>query len=141
MMINIYLAGPIEDCNDSEINDWRNKVKGSFLSGIKGINPYRAEEVGDLTSERKKRIITKNFLDVKRCDGVLAWLPANINNRRPSYGTVTEIAWAYSFQKPTWIESDDELVHFHPAFDYTSMLFRKTEDAVDHINIIFGEYL
>jgi nucleoside 2-deoxyribosyltransferase len=140
-MINIYLAGPIEGCNDNEINDWRDKVKGDFLYGIKGINPYRAEEVGTAAFETKKRIITKNYLDIKNCDGVLAWLPVYVNKRRPSYGTTTEIAWAYSLQKPIWIVSDDDFVHFHPAFDYTSMLFRDLEDAIDHINVIFGEYL
>ena len=140
-MINIYLAGPIEGCDDSEINDWRNKVKGDFLYGIKGINPYRAEEVGELTPEVKKRIITKNYHDVTKCDGILAWLPKFANDRRPSYGTTTEIAWAYSLQKPVWIVSDDDFVHFHPAFDHTSMMFRKMNDAVDHINVIYEEYL
>ena len=140
-MINIYLAGPIEGCDNNEINDWRNKAKDDFLDGIKGINPYRAEEVGEMNSEKSKRIITKNFMDVKRCDGILAMLPKKINERRPSYGTTFEIAWGYMLQKPVWIITDDDFVRNHPLMKHSSMIFKEMDDAIDHINVIFGEYL
>ena len=94
-----------------------------------------------MTLEKSKRIITKNFMDVKRCDGILAMLPKKINERRPSYGTTFEIAWGYMLQKPLWIITDDDFVRNHPLMKYSSMMFKDMDDAIDHINVIFGEYL
>ena len=45
---------------------------------------------------------------------VLAYLPKEINARRPSYGTVIEIGWAIAMRKPLLLVTDDPLVRDHP---------------------------
>ena len=39
----VYLAGPIEGCDEGEIQDWRKYAQSGFVENIIGINPYRAE--------------------------------------------------------------------------------------------------
>ena len=135
----VYLAGPIEKCSDKEISQWRLECSNAFLENIITINPYRAESDSD-SSETKKRILMKNYMDTKSCDLILAYLPKEINDRRPSYGTVFEIAWGYSLQKPVIIVSDDDEVHNHPLLATAGALFYNFTDAIDYINILLGEY-
>ena len=135
----VYLAGPIEGCNEKEINLWRSKCHIGFLENIVGINPYRAESESN-TEETRKRIAMKNYMDVKSSDLILANMPKEINNRRPSYGTTFEIAWGYSMQKPVVIVSDDPKVHYHPLLSVAGAHFYDLEEAVDYINVLLGEY-
>ena len=135
----VYLAGPIEGCDDGEIHQWRDQCGHFFVDNITGINPYRAESDSD-TPESRKRITMKNYMDVRSCDLILANLPKHINDRRPSYGTTFEIAWGYSLQKPVVIVSDDEFVHKHPLLDVAGAHFTELEEAIDYINILLGEY-
>ena len=135
----VYLAGPIEGCNNNEINQWRSKCNLSFDDFILGINPYRAEMSND-TPEARKRIMMKNYMDTKKSDLVFAYLPKEINDRRHSYGTTFEIAWGYSMQKPVVIVSDDPQVHHHPLIDMSGAKFWDLEEAVDYVNILFDPY-
>ena len=135
----VYLAGPIEGCNNDEINQWRDKCHLMFSDFIVGINPYRAEMDAD-TSESRKRIAMKNYMDTQSCDLILAYLPKEINARRPSYGTTFEIAWGYSLRKPVVIVSDDPQVHHHPLMDMSGARFWDLEEAIDYINVLLGEY-
>jgi nucleoside 2-deoxyribosyltransferase len=135
----VYLAGPIEGCNNKEINKWRDKCHLMFSDFIVGINPYRAEMHAD-TSESRKRIAMKNYMDTQSCDLILAYLPKEINARRPSYGTTFEIAWGYSLRKPVVIVSDDPQVHHHPLMDMSGARFWDLEEAIDYINVLLGEY-
>ena len=135
----VYLAGPIEGCNDDEINEWRDYAKHEFVDNIIGINPYRAESNSD-SAESKKRVVMKNYMDVTACDLILAYLPKQMNDRRPSYGTVCEIAWGYSLQKPIVIVSDDEEVQKHPLLYTSGAHFTDLHDGIDYINVLLGEY-
>jgi len=135
----VYLAGPIEGCDNDEINKWRDKCHLMFNDFIVGINPYRAEMHAD-TSESRKRIAMKNYMDTQSCDLILAYLPKEINARRPSYGTTFEIAWGYSLRKPVVIVSDDPQVHHHPLMDMSGARFWDLEEAIDYINVLLGEY-
>ena len=135
----VYLAGPIEGCDDKEINLWRSKCHVGFLENIIGINPYRAESESN-TEETRKRIAMKNYMDVKSSDLILANMPREINNRRPSYGTTMEIGWAYSMQKPIVIVSDDPEVHYHPLLSVAGAHFYDLEEAIDYINVLLEEY-
>ena len=103
----VYLAGPIEGCDEGEIQEWRKYAQSGVVENIIGINPYRAETESE-SPESKKRVVMKNYMDIKFCNLILACLPKHINDRRPSYGTTSEIAWGYSLQKPIVIVSDDE---------------------------------
>ena len=135
----VYLAGPIEGCNVKEINMWRDKCHVGFSDFIVGINPYRAEMSND-TPESRKRIAMKNYMDTQSCDLILAFLPKEINERRPSYGTTFEIAWGYSLRKPVVIVSDDPQVHHHPLMDMSGARFWDLEEGIDYINVLLGEY-
>ena len=99
----------------------------------------RAEKDAD-DQEARKRIIMKNYMDTKSCDLVLAYLPKEINARRPSYGTTFEIAWGYSMQKPVVVVSDDVRVHDHPLMDLSGALFWDLEEAIDYVNILLEPY-
>ena len=135
----VYLAGPIEGCSNHEINQWRQKCYVGFTENITGVNPYRAEKDAD-DPEARKRIVMKNYMDTKSCDLILAYLPKEINARRPSYGTTFEIAWGFSLQKPVVIVSDDLGVHDHPLMNMAGAMFWDLEEAIDHINVLLGVY-
>ena len=135
----VYLAGPIEGCDDGEIHQWRDQCGHFFVDNITGINPYRAESNSD-TPESRKRITMKNYMDVRSCDLILANLPKHINDRRPSYGTTFEIAWGYSMQKPVVIVSDDVHVQDHPLMDLSGALFWDLDEAIDYINVLLEPY-
>tara|TARA_Y100000034_G_scaffold130570_1_gene189340 strand:+ start:183 stop:674 length:492 start_codon:yes stop_codon:yes gene_type:complete len=135
----VYLAGPIEGCSSNEINQWRQKFDLLRNDHITGVSPYRAEMDAD-TPESRKRIIMKNYMDVKQCDLIFAYLPKEINARRPSYGTTFEIAWGYSMQKPVVIVSDDPQVHHHPLMDMSGARFWDLEEAIDYVNVLLSPY-
>ena len=131
----IYLAGPVEGCSDQEIHSWRVKTKLSLLPGIVGVNPDRID------NETPECIIIQNYLDAKSCDAILAYLPKEITDRRASYGTVFEIAWGYSMQKPVIIVSDDDYVHSHPVLKMSGVHFTELDDAIKYINQLFFDYV
>ena len=135
----VYLAGPIEGCDEGEINIWRKKCHVGFIESNVGISPYRAEMASD-DSESRKRIAMKNYMDTQSSDLILAYLPKTINERRHSYGTTMEIAWGYSLRKPVVIVSDDPQVQDHPLMDMSGAMFEELDDAIDYINILLGEY-
>ena len=141
-MKHLYLAGPIEGCSDDEIHDWRTLVTDKLHRNIRAITPYRGEDKVDekYSFETAKRIMTKNYMDVQSCDMVLAYMPKQINNRRPSYGTTFEVAWAYSLQKPILIVSDDEFLRNHPLMAVAGLHFSDIERALEYINPVLGAY-
>ena len=115
----VYLAGPIAGCTEEEATEWRNYVCTWFQHGIVGISPLRCEPLKEgmtYTQEGAtdkmwsdpRAIATKNWLDTESCDLVLAYLPKELNDRRPSYGTVIEIGWAIGLRKPLIVVSDDK---------------------------------
>ncbi len=114
----VYLAGPIEGCDQKEINHWRNHVEMMFTlrsDYIRGVSPYRAQEaVYKGEPDFAQAIFDKNWYDCQKCDAILAYLPKEINDRRPSIGTLFEIAWFISMRKPVFIISDDPVYTNHP---------------------------
>jgi nucleoside 2-deoxyribosyltransferase len=147
----IYLAGPIGGCDKAEANDWRNNVSLEFNDGIVGISPLRCEPLDKPTysiENYDKRwcnpgaISSKNLLDTQGCDLVLAYMPKNLNDRRPSYGTVMEIAWTMMLNKPLIIVSDDDYLKTHPLISHnTGWLLDDLSEAVEVINGLFTEYV
>ena len=140
-MKKVYLAGPIEGCTLGEITGWRDYVKRNLANDIMGISPYRAEELDDKYGfETAKRIMMKNYMDVSSCDVVLANVPKVINDRRPSYGTVFEIAWGYSLRKPVLIVSDDTIFLNHPLVMLAGIHLASIKEGVEYINALMSEY-
>lgn len=125
MTPTVYLAGPINGCTMEEGNHWRDSVSSALARyGIRGISPLRCEpllvgerygaDTGGKVYGSREAIYTKNKMDVRMCDLVLAYIPRWSTERKPSYGTVTEIAWANSFGKPVILVSDDAIISTHP---------------------------
>tara|TARA_B100001750_G_C15516362_1_gene607527 strand:- start:519 stop:989 length:471 start_codon:yes stop_codon:yes gene_type:complete len=149
----IYLAGPIADCNFKEANAWRDDVQNQLPPGIVGISPLRCEPlepgkkyaqkgaVIDMWSD-PRAIATKNWLDTESCDLVLAYLPKELNDRRPSYGTVIEIGWAIGLRKPIIVVSDDDYLMRHPLIKHNaSWRLDSLDKAVEVISGLFGDYI
>ena len=158
----IYLAGPIAGCDKGEANDWRDVVCERFVDGIVGISPLRCEPlikeryddalafITDLKENQAKdkrfgtaeAIVGKNYLDTQSCDLVLAYLPRELNERRPSYGTVWEIAWETEMKKPVILVTDDPVVANHPLFSQNvRWIFDNFDDALDTIHGLFQDYV
>ena len=149
----IYLAGPIAGCTKDEATEWRDDVQKSLPHGIIGISPLRCEPLKDgmrFTEEGAtekmwsdpRAIATKNWLDTESCDLVLAYLPKELNERRPSYGTTIEIGWAIGLRKPLIVVSDDDYLMNHPLIKHNaSWRFDNLEDAADVIVGLFSDYV
>ena len=134
-MDKVYLAGPMEGCSDDEMLVWRRAATLSFNEGIKAISPVRID------SKFTTAIITQNQYDVKECDVTLAYLPKSISDRRCSYGTICEIAWAHAQNKPVVIVSDDPYVHDHPVIQEIGVHFSELNAAVGYINQLLTQHV
>ena len=134
-MVKVYLAGPMEGCSDDEMLVWRKAAPLSFSDGIKSISPVRID------STFTTAIITQNQYDVKECDVTLAYLPKSISDRRCSYGTICEIAWAHAQNKPVVIVSDDPYVHDHPVIQEIGVHFDELNPAVEYINQLLTQHV
>ena len=89
-----------------------------------------------------RAIATKNWLDTESCDLILAYLPKELNEKRPSYGTVIEIGWAIGLRKPLIVVSDDKYLIDHPLIKHNaSWRLDNLEDAAEVILGLFGEYI
>ncbi len=149
----IYLAGPIAGCVASEALDWRAYIRAELKgSGIVGISPLRCEppaedgtyklNYADPMFGKARAISSKNIMDVKACDLVLAYLPREINERRPSYGTVIELAWGKWEGKPTILVTDDPYVRDHPVINVCSGWELGTlDEALTVIHGLFDDYV
>lgn len=146
----IYLAGPIAGMNFDEANKWRVEVQSKLHKGIVGVNPLRCEPLmGESYQINMDKmwsipgaISTKNWLDTESCDLVLAYLPKEFNDRRPSVGTIIEIGWAIGLRKPLIIISDDPAITKHPLITRNAgWVLDNLDDAVRVIHGLFDVYI
>ena len=149
----IYLAGPIAGCTQEEATEWREYICTFFPHGIVGISPLRCEPLKEgmtYTQEGAtdkmwsdpRAINAKNWLDTESADLVLAYLPKEMNDRRPSIGTIIEIGWAIGLKKPLIVVSDDKQVMEHPLIECNAAWrLDNLEDAVEVIIGLFGDYV
>lgn len=158
----VYLAGPINGCTRGEANNWRDELAADLADvGIVGVSPLRCEPLigsdryGGCETNGKpaneiytdprfgvpKAIKSKNYIDVHVCDVVVAYLPKEANDRRPSYGTIMEIAWAHEARKPVILVSDDPAVYGHPVIaESVQWSVRTLDEAYDIIKGVYGVY-
>lgn len=152
--IYIYLAGPISGCTYGEANDWRDEVSRDLrdvAAHIRGVSPLRCEplhgerykpEYADARFGTPSAIAAKNKEDVRRCDAVLAYLPAD---EPASVGTLQEIGWAAGLGKPIVLVTDNGRVRNNPVIKATvPWRFLETpcgfQEAIDTLTGIFGVY-
>lgn len=150
-MRTVYLAGPIAGCDKSEANDWRDYMARELAPHrIRGISPLRCEPIvgerymlnyADPKFGTARAIGSKNIFDVRHCDMTLAYLPHEINARRPSYGTVCELAWAHMIGKPTILVTDDKYLQEHPVIGACAGWILSTLDEGLEVLIgVLGDY-
>lgn len=150
-MKTVYLAGPIAGCNLGEANDWRRYVCGRLEPhNIRGISPLRCEPlIGERYSTgcddprfgTARAIASKNFLDVQMCDMTLCYLPAALNERRLSVGTVLELGWAHALRKPTILVSDYPFITEHPVVQANAGWILPTlTEAIEVIIGVLSDY-
>lgn len=147
----VYLAGPIAGCDPPEAEDWRDDMVSALgAAHITGISPLRCEPLIGETYEASyddvrfgtpKAISSKNWFDTMHCDMVLAYLPKELNDRRPSIGTMFEIGWATGVHKPVVLVTDDEYYANHPLIKHNvSWVVDNFDDALDIICGVLGVY-
>ena len=148
---SVYLAGSIAGCDRTEANDWRYRMIAELAAyGILGISPLRCEPLigdrymvgyADPRFGTARAIASKNRLDVQRCDMTLCYMPAALNERRVSLGTIIELAWAHALDKPTILVSDFPLVLEHPVVQANaSWILTTLDEARDVIVGVLGDY-
>ena len=150
--VMVYLAGPIAGCTKDEANNWRKLVTERLNDcGIVGVSPLRCEPT---ISERYKlgydcnkfgtarAIGFMNYVDVQRCDAVLAIMPRSEGGQSPySLGTMAEIAWAHAMDKPCVVVSDDPYIQEHPLVNFcTGWVLPTVDEALEVIVGIFDIY-
>lgn len=151
MTIFIYGAGPITGHTEGNAKDWRHGLQASLLPGIKVISPLRCEPsingsyVGtydDPLFGTAQAITSKNKLDVRRCDAVLAYMPLALTQDWPSVGTLEEVGWATADQKPVILVTDNPRLSNHAILSHNvGWNLRTLEQAARLINGLFGDYL
>jgi nucleoside 2-deoxyribosyltransferase len=90
-MTTVYLAGPINGCSDSEMNDWRDdmaKRLRDFTILSPAVRDYRGKE-----DESVEEIVEGDKKDIDASDIVIAYCP------KPSVGTSMEILYAWMAYK------------------------------------------
>lgn len=152
----VYLAGAIAGLEFGAATDWRYQASTALKErGVETLNPMRAKQaLGDQNGGRistnfhdyagngafftSEGIMTRDFNDVKRCDVLLVNL---LGLKKPSLGTIMELAWAYAFQKPAVvaIEKFGNPHDNHPMI-VQAMPFRVTtlDDAIDSVAVILN---
>jgi nucleoside 2-deoxyribosyltransferase len=149
----IYLAGPIAGLTETEATEWRHEVRSLLPHNVVGISPLRCEplELGKVYTDDgatdkmwsdPRAINAKNWLDTESADLVLAYLPKEMNDRRPSIGTIIEIGWTIGLKKPLIVVSDDKQVLDHPLIECNAAWrFDNLPDAIEVIAGLFGDYV
>ena len=149
----IYLAGPIAGLTEEEATTWRHDVNFMLPDNIIGISPLRCEPVKpgmtyttpgavDKMWSDPRAINAKNWLDTESADIVLAYLPKEMNDRRPSIGTIIEIGWTLGLKKPLIVVSDDKQMLDHSLIECNAAWrLDNLDDAVEVIIGLFGDYV
>lgn len=147
----VYLAGPIAGKSKAQANNWRSEISARLRPhGIIGISPLRCEPLvgrkyklnyDDPRFGTQNAINCKNWFDTTNCDLVLAYMPQELNDDRPSWGTAMEIAWAVAMGKPVILVSDMKGLVNHPLVAANRIwTLDNMDDAYDTIVGVLGDY-
>lgn len=150
----VYLAGAIAGLRGFEATDWRREAADQLsVRCIETLDPMRGKGIlggpGRISLDfqdyasfghffTSRAIMVRDFTDVKRCDALLVNLRTA---ERPSLGTVMELAWAYAFQKPAVVvtEDDGNPHDGHPML-HEAISFRVStlEEGIDAVAVVLG---
>lgn len=142
-MREVYLAGPIAGKSYDEATNWRTEVHQALRNtNIHVLSPLRNSEelegINELTDSYSKSefynldaVNINDYNDVKRADALLVNL---LGAKKVSIGTVMEIAWAKSMQKPIIIIIEDEgNLHDHGMLMYGIIRTNSVENGIKHV--------
>lgn len=150
----IYLAGGIAGLEGADTVSWRAYAADQLQDrGLEALSPMRAKSSlaaeGQISTNfhdyadrgaffTSRGIMTRDHNDVLRCDAMLVNL---LGLTKPSLGTIMELAWAYTRQKPAVvaIEREGNPHDNHPMI-HESMPFRveTLDEAIDAVAVILG---
>lgn len=102
---------------------------------------YQATYDADPRFGTSKAIISKNIVDLKRCDVTLCYLPKPAEGAQRSAGTICEAAWSFALGLPLIVVSNDPFVKEHPVLSELANWNLDTLDqACETLIGIFGVY-
>lgn len=158
----VYLAGPIAACTYGEATDWRLRVAKALAQrsdyGIAAVSPMRMKEWAARMEKIEGNyaaaagadyritgtpmaIRTRDHFDVKNADLLFAYLPREMNERRPSWGSAIEIGWASAYQKPVVLVTDDENLAKHPLIlGSVGWIVPTLEEGIEAVLSVLGAY-
>ena len=147
----VYLAGPINGCDEDEAKGWRFDAADVLRAfHIRSVSPLRCEPIvgerysvsyADPKFGSPGAIAAKNLFDVRRCDMVLAYLPRELTERKPSYGTIIEMGWAHMLGKPVVLVTDDPALREHPVVQACAgWVLDNLDDGLDVVTGILEVY-
>jgi hypothetical protein len=123
----MYLAGPINNCTDSECKDWREAAKQIF-QGYKFLDPmardYRGKE-----DQSVKEIVEGDKKDIDASQILV------VNYDKPSVGTSMEVLYAWERDKEVFIIAAPG-TRISPWLRYHSLaVFESLEALAQHLAI------
>jgi len=143
MKHSCYLAGPISGLSYNDSIAWRTTIQKQLADvGIVGMSPLRHTEYLQSESDikdsyenhvlsSKKGIFTKAYFDCSQCDVLLVNM---LHAKTVSIGTVMEIAWAYSFNKPIILVMDKDNIHNHAMIhEARPLIVKNMNEAFDTV--------
>ncbi|HBC44955.1 MAG: hypothetical protein UX08_C0013G0006 [Candidatus Collierbacteria bacterium GW2011_GWB1_45_35] len=118
----LYCAGAITGISYAGSTDWREYVSQKLPPFITAVSPMRGKKYlsqeknvkasyEDIPLSSQKGIMTRDRMDVMRCDMILVNL---LGTEKVSIGSVMEVAWADAFRKPVILVMEKDNLHSHP---------------------------
>jgi len=112
----VYLSGRIDGLTLDVCGGWRKTAKNLLYPDVGVLNPLRGKELppGPLNNGAivgkfgcsDKEIVTRDILDIKRCDAMLLYL---VDAGNLSVGTLVELGYAAALHKPIFTVIDDSV--------------------------------
>lgn len=99
----VYLAGPINGCNEGQKHNWRRLVKKKYAADFDFIDPSADDMAGGGSSPRE--LVEADVRNIERSDGILA------NMWRESIGTTLGIVHASRKDRPVVVADPNGLRH------------------------------
>jgi len=137
----IYLAGYISKEKALECMEWRARIKNFYNmkpkwhGAIEFVDPMNGESVASLGKEGltssfpPHAIVHRDRSSVKEADLIIA----NVNTfgeERAPIGTICEMAWAFLYEKPIIMITEDPRYIHHPFTSYFSSAIVKSVDEL-----------
>jgi len=149
-MFTVYLAGYINDKKIEECFAWRKQIRDHYEHWkgekypIDWLDPMNGE-FGTITKSGLqcvlpgKALVHRDYNSVKVSDLIIANLDT-FGETRPLTGTIYELAWAWSMEKPVIVITDEDNYKFHPFIvDSASVIVSSIEELLEkkYINYFY----